>query len=139
MKQKKKRAQNRSYLYALMIPVVLFLIGILFVSVRNYVLTEINYFISIENSEQVRDIVVSVFSIGEATQADVENALADDIFDKLDCRNFTGSKDMSDSGIICETLGSYNIFFPKYYRIFLGFNEGVLSEIEVYFSYPDAL
>lgn len=119
--------------------VALSLIGTLLFLIRNHMLTINNFFIQIETAEQVHDIFTSEFLIGESTRTEVENALNDGIFDGLDCFDFEFGTDISDSQITCKALGSYDIFIPKYYRIFLGFNEDILTEIRVIESYPDAL
>ena len=136
---KKKQHRKDKYGHIGLISVALCLITIFSFFIRNHLLTMNNYFIDVEDSEQVYEIIASEFIIAETTRTEVENALADGIFGDLECIDFDFGTDISESQVSCTVLGSYDIFIPKHYLIFLGFNEGILVEIRVVESFPDAL
>lgn len=136
---KKKQHRKKNYIRIILIPVALCLVGILFFFVRYHVLTMNNYFISVDDEEQVYEIVASEFLIAETTKTDVENAIADDIFGNIDCDNYQFPENTySHSRMICDALGSTRFLFPTYYRISFRFMENILTEIEIDIFAPNA-
>jgi hypothetical protein len=132
-----KHSHNKKYLNSVMIIVAVCLIGVLFafVRVRHHRLTVNNYFINIDDAEEVRDIVASEFIIGETTTTEVENALNDGIFGDLDCL----SSDNIDPRILCYALASYDMITPMNYLIIWRFSGDELVEIIVRVTTPGAI
>jgi hypothetical protein len=94
-----------------------------------------NYFINIEDVEEVYNTVASEFVIGEATKTQVENALNDGIFGDLHCL----PSDNIDPRILCYALASYDMITPMNYLIIWRFSGDELVEIIVRVTTPDAI
>ena len=137
---KKKQHRKDKYGHIGLISVALCLSTIFFFFIRNHLLTMNNYFIDVEDSEQVYEIIASEFIIAETTKTEVENALADGIFGDLECNylQFEEGVHTIDSRIVCEALGTTRLLFPHYYQMSLGFKENILMEIEIDIFTPDA-
>jgi hypothetical protein len=98
-------------------------------------LTTRNYFINVDDVEEVYSVVASEFIIGESTKTDVENALNDRIFGDLTCLPDV----INDPRILCYALASYEPIMPMNYLIIWRFSEDVLLEIIVRVTTPNAI
>lgn len=135
----RKKRGKKKYIRIILFPIALCLVGILCLFIRSHLLTMNNYFINVDESEQVYEIVASEFLTTETTKTEVQTALAEGIFDNIDCDNYQFPENTySNSRMICDALGSTRLLFPKYYRISFGFQENVLTKIEVDAFFPNA-
>jgi hypothetical protein len=122
----------KKYLRIILFSSVVCLVGILFVFVRNRLLTTNNYFIDFDNAEQVYEVIASKFPLGDTTKIEVEEALNDRIFGDLECLPSL----INDPRILCYALASYEMIMPMNYLIIWRFSGNELVEIIVRITTP---
>lgn len=131
-KHKQKRVGKKNIIIKIVITIFVLLSCVILIEAYHlYVVATKSVFLEIDDPMEVRRIVTSVFTIGETSRSQVEHELENGTLGLISCDERQYRTPLSEIILHCRVRASVSIIFPEMYSIMLGFNENILSEVEV--------
>lgn len=131
MRKKKPNSKKKWFIIPLIVLLSLVASSLACVLTHKHIVTTQSLFLDFDDPMDVRGVLVSEFSIGETSRAEVEESIDNGTLGLISCREYIPGTFISETVILCDTRASVSIIFPQMFGITFGFNDDILAEVEV--------